>query len=207
MPGANGSGQDHGALVASLAQDGPASHADIQAGDVIIDVNGMAIATPRELSISVAELTPGSNASIKLVRNGEVKVQQVSIGTLPGSGGSNGQSEDQGQGFGLALGPISPEMRQQLDLPAGTHGAAVRSVTSGSPAEQAGLQAGDIVVAVGDKAVTNPGEAANALRAASKAGQPVALRIIHDGQLAFVAISPNTGSAEGGSSDDNDDGG
>ena len=44
---------------------------------------------------------------------------------------------------------LSPDLRNQLDVPDGTHGAVVRNVEPGSPADQAGLQAGDVIVGVG----------------------------------------------------------
>ena len=204
VPAAPGGGSDHGALVASVEQDGPASHADIQPGDVIIDVNDKPIATQRDLSITVAELTPGSSAAIRLVRDGSIHTQQVTIGTLPG-GSTNGLGGLTGgaPSLGLVLGPITPEMRQQLDLPAGTHGAAITDVTSGSPAEQAGLQPGDILMGIGDKMIGNSADGAAALRAATKAGQPVALRILRDGQLAFIAISPTGSNGQAPSDEDN----
>ncbi len=204
VPAAPAGGSDHGALVASVEQDGPASHADIQPGDVIIGVNDKAIATQRDLSITVAELTPGSTAAIKLVRDGSIRTQQVTIGTLPGGAGGAAGLTGGAPSLGLVLGPITPEMRQQLDMPAGTHGAAITDVTSGSPAEQAGLQPGDILLGVGEKAISSSADGAAALRAATKAGQPVALRILRDGQLAFIAISPNGG---GQAPDDDDNGG
>ena len=62
--------------------------------------------------------------------------------------------------LGLALAPLSPDMRNQLDVPDGTKGAVVRGVQPGSPAEPAGLQPGDVIVGVGTHAVTSPAEAA-----------------------------------------------
>ena len=192
VPATPGGGSDHGALVASVEQDGPASHADIQPGDVIVAVNGKPIATQRDLSITIAELTPGSTAAVKLVRDGSVRTQQVTVGTLPGgaTGGPGGLAGG-APSLGLVLGPITPEMRQQLDMPAGTRGAAITEVTGGSPAEQAGLQPGDILLGVG-KFSTGP-----------VVGLPP--RILRDGQLAFIAISPSSGGGQ--APDDEDNGG
>ena len=90
--------------------------------------------------------------------------------------------------IGLALAPLSPDLRNQLDVPDGTHGVVVRNVEPGSPAEQAGLQAGDVIVGVGDKQVTSPSDAANAIRGASK-DHAVALRIIRNGEPIFVGVN------------------
>ena len=67
----------------------------------------------------------------------------------------------------------------------------MKNVRQGSPAEQAGLQQGDVIVAVGDHAVENPGQAVHDIHAAiGGSGHAVALRIIRDGQPAFVAVAP-----------------
>jgi len=64
----------------------------------------------------------------------------------------------------------------------------VREVEPGSPAESAGIQAGDVIVGVGDKQVDSPSAAANAIRGASK-DHAVALRIMRNGQPIFVGVN------------------
>ena len=68
------------------------------------------------------------------------------------------------------------------------NGAVVRDVSLGRRLTQAGLQAGDVIVGVGDKQVTSPSEAANAIRGASK-DHAVALRIIRNGEPVFVGVN------------------
>ena len=91
-----------------------------------------------------------------------------------------GQHQEQ---IGLALAPLSPDLRGQLDVPDGTRGAVVRGVQPGSPAEQAGLQPGDVIVGVGTHPVTSPSEAAHAIRSAMNSqNHAVALRVIRNGE-------------------------
>ena len=73
-------------------------------------------------------------------------------------------------------------------MPKDTKGVVVREVQPGSPAEQAGLQAGDVIVGVGGKHVASPSQAADAIRSASK-DHAVALRIIRNGQPVFVGVN------------------
>jgi serine protease Do len=83
-------------------------------------------------------------------------------------------------------------MRAKLNLPDGTKGAVVAQVQPGSAADAAGIQAGDVIIGVGNKAVTSPEEAVRAIHAASKDKDgALALRIIRDGQAAFVAVTLN----------------
>ena len=88
----------------------------------------------------------------------------------------------------MALSGITPNLRQQLELPESARGAVLTEVKPGSPAEQAGLQQNDIILGVGDHAVANPREARAAIEAARHGGQSVALRVLHEGHKLFVAI-------------------
>jgi serine protease Do len=88
----------------------------------------------------------------------------------------------------VALAPLSPDMRNQLDVPDGTKGAVIREVQPGSPAEQAGLQSGDVIVGVGGKSVDSPSAAASAIRTAAK-DHAVALRVIRNGTAVFVGVN------------------
>ncbi|MGI4744506.1 MAG: PDZ domain-containing protein, partial [Janthinobacterium lividum] len=196
-----------GALVASVQDDSPAAKAGIKPGDVITQLNGHKIANPKELAIRVADVVPNSKVTMSYLRNGTTQNADVTVANLANRGsGSNGRSGSQsgspaGNGsIGVSLSPLTPDLRQQLGINDSTRGVVVRSVRSGSPAETAGIQAGDIIVAVGNTMVNNPHEVVDAVRAALKKGD-VALRILHNGQMAFVAVSPDTSSANNGTND------
>ena len=56
----------------------------------------------------------------------------------------------------MAMADLTPDVRQQLNLPDNVKGAAIESVRPGSPAEDAGLQPGDVIVQVNRQAVARP---------------------------------------------------
>ena len=178
----------NGALVASVQKDSPAARAGVQPGDVVRAVDGQAVANPRDLARTVATVAPGTATKLAVVRDGSARTVEVTLGNLPVQTADAGAAH--GGGIGLALAPITPDLRQQLDLPDEAHGAVVAQVKPGSPAEQAGLRAGDVVVGVGQATVSGPRDAADAIRTAARSNQPLALRIIRDGQPAFVAVTP-----------------
>ena len=98
------------------------------------------------------------------------------------------QATNRGQ-VGVALAPLNDAIRQQLGLPAGTDGAVIAEVRPDSPAAQAGLKTGDVIVAVGATEVKDPDAAVRAIREATATpGSAVALRILRDGRGAFVAV-------------------
>ena len=178
-----------GALVANVEADSPAQKAGLQPGDVIESVNGTKVANPRELAVDVAGVAPGSTARLGVLRDGDTKNVEVTLATMPSDGAeaSSPQSE-QGHGIGVALAAISPDVRAQLNLPSSTRGAVIAQVQPGSPAEQAGLQEGDVVVGVANKSVGSPEEAASAIRVARANGKATALRVMREGSTLFVAV-------------------
>ncbi len=182
-----------GALLAGVQPDSPAAEAGLQPGDVIQSVNGTKVTNPKELAVDVSNIQPGSEAHLGVLHDGQTKDVTVKVGTLPNeqtASNDNHGSEAHHAQVGLALAPLSPDMREQLDVPDGTKGAVVQNVQPGSPAEAAGLQPGDVIVGVGNHAVTSPAEAAKAMRTAlSGSEHALALRVIRDGQPMFVGVT------------------
>jgi serine protease Do len=184
---------DKGALVASVEPNSPAEKAGVQPGDVIVSVDGKEVKSPHDLAVDVAAEKPGSNVSIALLREGQSKTLQVAVAEMPNdrtaSTGSETQPGEHHARVGLALAPLTPDVRGQLDLPEGQKGAVVANVVPGSPADEAGIQPGDVVVGVGSKPVTSPDEAVKAIRGATKGKHAtLALRILRDGHTTYVAV-------------------
>jgi serine protease Do len=195
-------GTPTGALVASVQDNSPAEKAGIKPGDVITQLNAQKIGSPRDLSVKVAGVVPNTKVTLTFMRNGASQTTQATVANKAGTGngqGSEGQSGGStGNGsIGVSLSALTPEVRQQLSIDDSVKGVVVRQVQSGSAADQAGIKAGDVIVGVGNKLVGSPREAVDAVHAALKNGN-VALRILHDGQMLFVAISPNGSSGDSG---------
>ena len=192
-----------GALVADVTPDGPAAKAGIQPGDVIQSVNGDAVQTPGDLVGRITEMKPGEDAQLGVLRNGQTQTVDVKLGTRPneqqmasleGSGGS----AEHGPHIGLSLAPLTPQDRDQLNLPSGTHGAVISGVEPGSPADAAGLQQGDVVLGVGHQPVNSPSDVIAAIGHAREGNHPVALRVLRNGHAQFVVVSPDQQNEENG---------
>jgi serine protease Do len=193
-----GDPKSDGALVAAVSPNSPAFRAGLQPGDVITKVNGAVVTNPGDLAADIANVDPGHDTSISYIRNGQSHDMSVAVAVMPAnpdqafnqSGGGQPTAPAPGNaGLGLTLAPLTPDARGQLNLPAGATGAVIAQVKPNSPADQVGIQAGDLLIGVGAKAITTPDDAVAAINAAKKSGAPaVALRIIRQGQALFVGI-------------------
>jgi serine protease Do len=145
----------HGALVSSVKEDGPAAKAGLERGDIIVGFDGKPVKSSHELPSMVAATPIGKNVDVKVLREGNEKTLQMKIAEMPkGEGeGEGGESEEQsGEKLGLSVAPVTPEVARQLGIEPGS-GVLVRAVKSGSTAEDAGLQPGDVILEVNRKAV------------------------------------------------------
>jgi serine protease Do len=140
--------QAKGILVSEVQPDSPASKADLKQGDVILRLNGAELKDVSDLRNKVALITPGTTATLTIIRTGSEKVIDVVIGEQPsGFGKAGGGLPPQGnlEQFGLNLQDLTPELAQQLGYTAEQKGVVISAVTPGSPAETAGLQAGYLI--------------------------------------------------------------
>jgi serine protease Do len=190
-----------GALLAGVQPDSPAAQAGLQPGDVITALNGKNIGNPRELAVNVANIQPGDQAHLTVLHDGQSRDVTVKVGTLPSdqtaSNDDRGGESHRAQ-VGVALAPLSPDLRDQLNIPDGTKGAVVQRVQPGSPAETAGLQPGDVIVGVGTQSVSSPSEAVRAMRSALNGNNhALALRVIRNGQPLFVGVTVNDQNNQG----------
>jgi len=177
-----------GALVSSVEKDGPAAHAGIAAGDVILAVGGRPIERFGELSSTIAAMKPGSDASLALWRNGRQQTVTVKVAELKEqpqnasyrTGKPKEHGGDSAGALGLTVRPLEPREKEQ----AGTQGSLVVEEVSG-PAQAADVQPGDIILGLNGKRVHTVKELQDAARTA---GKNVALLIQREDAQIFVPL-------------------
>ena len=139
----------------------------------------------------VASVPVGKTVPVEVIRDGTKKTIDVAIGKLQAQTASMG-SEQEKTHWGLALRNIQPEERQQMNLKE-NQGVLVTAVEPGSPAADAGIQPGDVILRVNRtpvKSVKNVKEEINRLHG----DKPLLLLVRRaDGSTMFAALSPNIG--------------
>lgn len=185
-----------GALVTAVTADTAAARAGLKSGDIITAVGSETVKTPKDLSRLVADLSPGAKESVSVWRDGKTIDLAVTVGgnensqkqAAAESSGSESQSAGQ-PSLGIGLADLTPDVRQQLDLPRSVSGAVVAKVNPDKAAAAAGIQSGDVIVSVNDKSVHNARDVKAAVAEAGKAGRKSVLLLIErDGNKTFVAV-------------------
>lgn len=188
---------EKGALVAQVQPDSPALAAGIKSGDVIRSVDGKSVDTIRDLTRMISAMKPGTSVKLGVWRDGKDMTLTAKVGDQKDEGGMVKASADkpadakkEPMSYGVSLAPISKEARQELKLDDSMKGVIVAAVEPGSPADEQGLKAGDVLQQVGKEAVDSPKMAAEKLKEAKKTGKPVLMKVYREGMTRFVAISP-----------------
>jgi serine protease Do len=148
-----------GALVESVSKDGPADKGDVRAGDVIVAIGGTSIKETRQLIDRVSAIAPGQKVDLEIIRDGKRLTVPVVLGERPGTEGeqetSTAKEDTPSSKLGLEVDELSARTRRQFDLPKDVEGVVITDVTELSPADDAGLRAGDIVMRVNARDVAS----------------------------------------------------
>jgi serine protease Do len=140
-----------GALVSSVVKDGPAGKAGIEPGDVILAMNGQDVSSSSDLPPRVSDLKPGTTAKLEVWRNRQKREIDVRVGEAKDGAVSRAPDDgDRQDKLGLSVRPLTPDEQQQ----AGVKGGMVVQDVQG-PAAQAGIEPGDILLAVNGTKVSD----------------------------------------------------
>ena len=201
-----------GALVADVQHNSPAEKSGLKRGDVVVALNGKAVAEPGALSREIAMMKPDSEAELRIIRDGHERTLTVHIGRLPeerqprddedegddaGTGAApaprgreQAGNSEQLRDLGLALETLNDAGRHQLGLARDVVGAVVTAVAAGGPADDAGIRPGDVILQVDRHEVTTGAAAAKAILAAEP---PILLLVKRGESTVFITLNPAHG--------------
>jgi serine protease Do len=154
--------EDKGALVGDVTPKSPAEKAGFKSGDVILDFNKKPVADSRHLKLQVAQTAPGSTVPAKILRDGKPMTINVTVKELPGDEVAKADKDSNNSDDalnGVTVGDLDPTAKSRLEVPGTVKGAVVTNVTQDSPACEAGLRPGDVILEINRKSVANADEA------------------------------------------------
>ena len=165
---------DKGALVGHVSEGGPAEKAGIARGDVIVSFDGKDVKNSSELPIMVASTPVGKTVDVDVIRKGKIKTFKVKIEELEGEQKPKEAGEARPT-LGLTVAKITPEIARNLGL-SETGGIVVVNVENDTPAQEAGVEQGDIILEV-DQTQIKTVEQFNQKISAYKAGSTILLLV------------------------------
>ncbi|RPH89225.1 MAG: PDZ domain-containing protein, partial [Desulfobacteraceae bacterium] len=177
--------EESGALVGDVISGSPAEKAGIKAGDIIVEFNGKAIKEMSELPRQVAAIPLGKTVDVKVLRNGEPVVVRAQIQELQDKSLEAGPGPAK-EGLGLSVKEFTPELARRYSLNY-EPGVIVLQVKEGGPADEAGIQPGDLIKEINRKPVKDLKSYEN-LMAGQKKGASLLLRIKRGDSNLFVSI-------------------
>jgi serine protease Do len=189
LPGTNG------AVVSAVTEDGPADEGGVQPGDVIIEYNGQLVADSSALVDMVVRTEPGTTVPVVVIRDRERVTLHITVDELDleaergGTMGRDDRSEEPTEtGLGMELQALTPDIARQLEVPTGRGGAVVSAVELRSPASNASMARGDVILKVNNEVVTSLTQVVGELQRA-RAGDVVFLLVWRGGQEVFVTLN------------------
>lgn len=176
-----------GVLINEVIKDSPADRAGIKDGDVIIEFDGKKVTDVQSFRLLVASSPPGKTLKVKLIRNGKEMSLNVKIGEMETQPVAQSGEEQETQ-LGLQVVDIdSPEAKgYNLKI---KKGVVVVKIESNSPAEEAGIQVGDVIIGIGNKEIENIGDFRDAVKNLKK-GKPVVFQIQRAERKRYTALTP-----------------
>ena len=147
-------GVSHGVLVTEVQEDSPAEEAGLKEDDIILYFDGKKVRKTDDLTEKVRATEPGATVKVTLMRDGQRMDKDVKVGRLKtsysiGRGFYLGQA---GSYLGVNLHDMAPDLAEYFGVKE-DEGVLILSVEEDSPAEKAGIKAGDVVVAIEDEEV------------------------------------------------------
>lgn len=162
-----------GILIEEVSEDSPAEKGGMQHGDIITHINGRSYESTRAFRMAVADLKPGETAEITVIRDGDEKELEITLGNRDGSTALNGavKPADEGTLNGVAVADITPQARRQYGIQSRLTGALIIEVDPESAAAEAGLRPGDVILEINRERVRSAEEAVKLTEASTPSMQ------------------------------------
>jgi S1-C subfamily serine protease len=182
-----------GAIINRVVEDSPADQAGFMSSDIVVSINGSEVKTADDLTSQIRDHKSGDEIAVKVLRDGKEREIKVTLGER-----NSAASEDNDWSFnvpkartfqfyndeysdsyiGVELTSLSDQLKEYFGV-TGERGVLVSTVEEDTPADKAGLKAGDIIVKVDSDDVSSASDVRDAI-SDNNAGDKVSLTIVRD---------------------------
>jgi serine protease Do len=186
---------NRGAIVTQVESNSPAAKAGLKVGDLITALNGKEISDASQLQVTVGQTHPGTTIKLQVMRDGkgmELPITLEKMGARDKSEDESASAETGKPRWGLGLADITPDVRQQLRGGSDLKGAVIERVLPGSPADNAGLRPGDVILSVNRHEVQSVADVQKNLGSIPK-GQDALLLVWSNGGNTFRVLHSSEG--------------
>ena len=184
-----------GVLVSDVMDDSPAKKVGFERGDVIVEYDGKPMDSPAHLRNAVAQTFVGKKVTVKIIREKKPKSIDLTIAEQP-KNLAQAATEDNGESVApvgllsdIEVKELNNELAGRYGLKSSDHGVVVARVKSGSPAEEAGVREGDLVLEVNRKPVGTL-KAYERVAASLPKDQAVLLLLRRQGRAIYLTLRP-----------------
>jgi serine protease Do len=189
-----------GAVITQVEPDSPGAKAGLKSGDVITEVNGQKVSDAGHLQVLISGQRPGTKVNLQLIRDGKETSVPVTLEQMSGSKTAAVSGEEHGKArWGLGLNNLTPDVRDELQVPREVQGAIITNVEPGSSADNAGLSRGFVIEEVNRHPVQSAADVQRELSSIPK-GQDVMLLVWNKGGSTFAVLHSPEAPSEGGNS-------
>jgi serine protease Do len=181
-----------GAIVSAVTPGSAADHAGVKPGDVIRSFNSQPVQDTNSLRNRVADATPGSNATIVIVRDGAEQTLSVKLDEAAASKSAkaaDAADPDDKLALGVAVAPLTPQLAARAGLGKDAQGVMIQQVNPDGRAADAGLQPGDVILEVNRRPVQDVEGLREAVRRSPERPTLLLVHRAERGQL-FVTVRP-----------------
>jgi serine protease Do len=187
-----------GAIVSQVTPESPASEAGLKSGDVLRELNDRKILNGSSLQVAVSQISPGTAISLGILRDGKPETLHIKVGEFHKDAelAENAEGPANHGKLGVAVDNLTPQLRQQLNIPSQIKGAAIESVRPASPAEDAGLAPGDVILEVNRHPVESADKFASEVHSVP-AGKDILLLVWSRGATTYRVVHTDQSSQNG----------
>jgi serine protease Do len=179
-----------GALVSGVEPGGPAEHAGLKQGDVIVALDGRKVTDANAVRNLIAGTKPGTSMAIDVLRGGKTHSLTARLVERPRAERAAAPQGEEGErgatSFGMAVTPLTPQLAQQLELAKGENGLVVTDVDPSGVAATSGVRPGDLIKRVNDRDITSVESLRTAM--AAESDKPALMLVNRQGADLFLAL-------------------